>query len=112
MLHNAGNQHILAIGNNVDFQFRPHHIFIDKHRIFNTALQNPVHIFFHVIVAEVASKVMIGKPLATLGYGTGLYKTPPYYAAKVPVFSFEKLSDAIITLEATSTIGTPVTLLI
>ncbi len=46
-----------------------------------------------VPMVEVASKVMIGKPLATLGYGTGLYKTPPYYAAKVPVFSFEKLSD-------------------
>jgi hypothetical protein len=30
----------------------------------------------------------------SLGFGTGLYKTPPYYAVKVPVFSFEKLSDA------------------
>ncbi|MBQ1891320.1 MAG: diaminopimelate epimerase, partial [Firmicutes bacterium] len=29
-----------------------------------------------------------------LGYGTGLYRTPPYYAVKVPVFSFEKLNDA------------------
>lgn len=46
-----------------------------------------------VPMVEVASKVMVGRPLASLGYGTGLYKTPPYYAAKVPVFSFEKLSD-------------------
>ena len=29
-----------------------------------------------------------------LGYGTGLYRTPPYCAVKVPVFSFEKLTDA------------------
>ena len=29
-----------------------------------------------------------------LGFGTGLYRTPPYYAVKVPVFSFEKLMDA------------------
>ena len=41
-----------------------------------------------------ASKVMLGQPLAELGYGTGLYRTPPYFAVKVPVFSFEKLTDA------------------
>ncbi len=29
-----------------------------------------------------------------MGYGTGLYRTPPYVAVKVPVFSFEKLMDA------------------
>jgi carbamoyl-phosphate synthase large subunit len=28
------------------------------------------------------------------GYGTGCIKKPPYYAVKVPVFSFEKLTDA------------------
>mgnify|MGYP000038979586 CR=1 FL=1 len=26
-------------------------------------------------------------------YGTGLYRVPPYTAVKVPVFSFEKLTD-------------------
>lgn len=31
--------------------------------------------------------------LRDMGYGTGLYKTPPYVAVKVPVFSFEKLTD-------------------
>lgn len=46
-----------------------------------------------VPMVEIASKVMVGKSLKELGYGTGLYKTPPYYAVKVPVFSFEKLSD-------------------
>lgn len=25
--------------------------------------------------------------------GVGVYKTPPYFAVKVPVFSFEKLTD-------------------
>jgi carbamoyl-phosphate synthase large subunit len=43
---------------------------------------------------DLASRVMLGAKLAELGYGTGLYRTPPYCAVKVPVFSFEKLSDA------------------
>ena len=46
-----------------------------------------------VPMVDIASKVMIGQPLKELGYGTGLYKTPPYFTVKVPVFSFEKLSD-------------------
>ncbi|MDO5445195.1 MAG: carbamoyl-phosphate synthase large subunit [Eubacteriales bacterium] len=47
-----------------------------------------------VPMVDLAAKVMLGEPLVNLGYGTGLYRTPPYYAVKVPVFSFEKLSDA------------------
>ena len=47
-----------------------------------------------VPMVDIASRVMLGEPLAELGYGTGLYRTPPYFAVKVPVFSFEKLSDA------------------
>jgi carbamoyl-phosphate synthase large subunit len=46
-----------------------------------------------VPMVNLASKVMLGGKLKDLGYGTGLYKTPPYFAVKVPVFSFEKLSD-------------------
>ena len=46
-----------------------------------------------VPMVELATKVMVGTPLKELGYGTGLYKIPPYFAIKVPVFSFEKLSD-------------------
>jgi len=46
-----------------------------------------------VPMVDLASRVMCGAPLASLGYGTGLYKTPPYCAVKVPVFSFEKLTD-------------------
>ena len=47
-----------------------------------------------VPMVELASKVMLGQKLDQLGFGTGLYRTPPYFAAKVPVFSFEKLADA------------------
>lgn len=46
-----------------------------------------------VPMVDLASRVMIGESLSDLGYGTGLYKTPPYFAVKVPVFSFEKLND-------------------
>ncbi|MBP3937793.1 MAG: carbamoyl-phosphate synthase large subunit [Clostridia bacterium] len=46
-----------------------------------------------VPMVELATKVMTGTPLIELGYGVGLYKIPPYFAIKVPVFSFEKLSD-------------------
>lgn len=46
-----------------------------------------------VPMVELATKIMVGSPLKELGYGTGLYKTPPYFAVKVPVFSFEKLND-------------------
>lgn len=46
-----------------------------------------------VPMVELATKIMVGSQLKELGYGTGLYKTPPYFAVKVPVFSFEKLND-------------------
>ena len=47
-----------------------------------------------VPMVDLASAVMLGTPLKDLGFGTGLAKIPPYYAVKVPVFSFEKLNDA------------------
>ncbi len=46
-----------------------------------------------VPMVELATEIMVGAGLKDLGYGTGLYRTPPYYAVKVPVFSFEKLND-------------------
>ncbi len=46
-----------------------------------------------VPMVELATKIMTGASLKELGYGTGLYRIPPYYAVKVPVFSFEKLND-------------------
>ena len=55
----------------------------------------------HVPMVDLAVQVSVGNEsdpektasLADLGYGTGLYKTSPYYCAKVPVFSFAKLLD-------------------
>lgn len=46
-----------------------------------------------VEMVDIASRVMLGEKLKDIGCGTGLKATPPYYAVKVPVFSFEKLSD-------------------
>ena len=48
----------------------------------------------NVPMVDLASRIMLGAKLRDLGWGTGLHRTPPYYAVKVPVFSFEKLSDA------------------
>ena len=47
-----------------------------------------------VPMVDLATRVMVGQPLKSLGYGTGLYPQPPYVAVKVPVFSFEKITDA------------------
>ena len=48
----------------------------------------------NVPMVDLATRVMLGAKLKDLGFGTGLYKKPPYCAVKVPVFSFEKLADA------------------
>jgi carbamoyl-phosphate synthase large subunit len=44
-------------------------------------------------MVELATRAMLGEKIRDMGYGTGLYPPPPYFAVKVPVFSFEKLSD-------------------
>ena len=46
-----------------------------------------------VPIIDLATKVMLGGKLRDLGYGTGIYKEADYYAVKMPVFSFEKLTD-------------------
>ncbi len=46
-----------------------------------------------VPICELATKASLGMKMEDLGYGTGIYKVPPYVAVKVPVFSFEKLTD-------------------
>ena len=51
-----------------------------------------------VPMVDLATACMLGAKLKDLGYGTGLYKTPPYVAVKVPVFSFEKLIDVDVQL--------------
>ena len=45
-------------------------------------------------MVELASRVMLGEKLADMGYRDGLAEKAKYYAVKVPVFSFEKISDA------------------
>ena len=46
-----------------------------------------------VPIIDLATKVMLGQKLKDLGCGTGIYKEADYYAVKMPVFSFEKLTD-------------------
>lgn len=46
-----------------------------------------------VPIIDLATRVMLGQKLRDLGYGTGVYPEAPYYAVKMPVFSFEKLTD-------------------
>ena len=46
-----------------------------------------------VPMIELATRAMLGEKVSDMGYGTGLYRKPGYFAVKVPVFSFEKLMD-------------------
>ncbi len=46
-----------------------------------------------VPMVDLAVRAMLGEKLSTMGFGTGLYHQSPYYAVKVPAFSFEKLQD-------------------
>jgi len=44
-------------------------------------------------MCELAVRVSLGERLRDLGFGTGIYRRSPYFTVKVPVFSFEKLTD-------------------
>ena len=46
-----------------------------------------------VPMVDLATRAILGEKLADMGYGTGLYPNSPYVAVKVPVFSFEKLTN-------------------
>jgi carbamoyl-phosphate synthase large subunit len=46
-----------------------------------------------VPIIELATRVMLGEKLRDLKYGTGIYPDASYYAVKMPVFSFDKLTD-------------------
>ncbi|MCD7887936.1 MAG: carbamoyl-phosphate synthase large subunit [Clostridiales bacterium] len=52
----------------------------------------------NVPIIDLATKVMLGQKLKDLGYGTGIYPEADYFAVKMPVFSFEKLTDVDINL--------------
>ncbi len=49
-------------------------------------------------IVDLATKVMIGNTLKEMGYPTGLAPKSDYIAIKMPVFSFEKLRGAEISL--------------
>ena len=44
-------------------------------------------------MVDIATKIMFGAKLKVMGYESGLYPAGDYVAVKVPVFSFEKLTD-------------------
>ncbi|MCD8381298.1 MAG: carbamoyl-phosphate synthase large subunit [Clostridiales bacterium] len=46
-----------------------------------------------VPIIDLATRVMLGAKLKDLGYGVDIYPEGRYYAVKMPVFSFEKLTD-------------------
>ena len=49
-------------------------------------------------IVDLASEVIIGKTIRELGYEPGLQKEADYVAIKMPVFSFEKIRGAEISL--------------
>ena len=49
-------------------------------------------------IVDLASKVIIGEKIRDLGYEPGLQPESEYFAVKMPVFSFEKLRGAEISL--------------
>lgn len=44
-------------------------------------------------MVDISTKIMFGAKLKDMGYESGLYPAGDYVAVKVPVFSFEKLTD-------------------
>ena len=49
-------------------------------------------------IVDLATEVIIGKKIKDLGYGPGLQPKADYFAIKMPVFSFEKIRGAEISL--------------
>lgn len=46
-----------------------------------------------VPMVDLATRAILGEKLADMGYGTGMYPKSNYYAVKVPIFSFAKLTN-------------------
>jgi carbamoyl-phosphate synthase large subunit len=47
---------------------------------------------------EAATKVLLGQPLTSLGYGTGIFPERNLYAIKVPVFSMDKIPGTEVAM--------------
>ena len=52
MLHNAGNEYILAVAYRVHLDFRAHDVLVYKHDIIGIAVEYDGHVFFYVLVRE------------------------------------------------------------
>ena len=50
VLHDAGDQDVLAVGNDIHFQFLAHEVLVHQHRVFDLAGENDLHIGPHVLV--------------------------------------------------------------
>ena len=53
----------------------------------------------NVPMVDLASRIMLGTTLSELGYGTGLWRTPPYYAVKVYPTTFGSAGGVTTTEE-------------
>ena len=51
-----------------------------------------------ISIVDLATEVILGKTIKELGYEPGLQKEAEYFAIKMPVFSFEKIRGAEISL--------------
>ena len=49
-------------------------------------------------VIDIATRVILGEKLKDMEYGTGVYKRSDYISIKMPVFSFEKITNADTSL--------------
>lgn len=49
-------------------------------------------------IIDIATRVILGEKLKDIGYGTGIIPEKEYIAIKMPVFSFEKIKNADVSL--------------
>ena len=61
MLHNTGNKNIFAVAYCVNFNLGTHHIFINKHRIFDILCKNNCHIFFDICLVKGDNHILTAK---------------------------------------------------
>jgi len=52
----------------------------------------------NIPVIDIATRVILGEKLKDMGYGTGVVGEKKFVAIKVPVFSFEKIKNADVSL--------------
>ncbi|HHX72681.1 MAG TPA: carbamoyl-phosphate synthase large subunit, partial [Clostridiales bacterium] len=78
---------------NIQYVIRDHEIYVIEVNPRSSRTVPYISKVTGVPMVELATRAMLGEPLADMGFGTGLYQTAPYVAVKVPVFSFEKLAD-------------------